>query len=87
MHDMEREVTRDALEWASAKASLTVCEKVKIKPSRRQHKDNERDCKTVVQQLVSSIPQSVLMRTSYNKKEQEIGTQRKTVTFEDPDQK
>ena len=27
------------------------------------------------------------MRTSYRQKEQEIGTQRKTVTFEEPDQK
>ena len=66
-------------------ASLTVSEKVRIKPSRRQHK--EMDCRTVVQQLVSSIPQRVLIRTSYKQKEQEIGTQRKTVTFEDPDQK
>ena len=27
------------------------------------------------------------MRTSFKRKEQEIGIQRKTVTFEDPDQK
>ena len=31
-------------------ASLTVSEKVKIMPSRRQHKENERDCRTIVQQ-------------------------------------
>ena len=55
-------------------------------PSRRQHKVNERDCKTVVHQLVTSIPQSVLLRPSYKQKEQEIGKQRKTVTFENPDQ-
>ena len=53
---LEREVTRDDPEWAAAMASLTVCEKVKIMPSRRQHKENERDCRTTVQQLVSSIP-------------------------------
>ena len=40
---LEREVTRDDPEWAAAMASLTVNEKVKIKPSRRQHKENERD--------------------------------------------
>ena len=34
---LEREVTRDDPEWAAAMASLTVCEKVKIMPSRRQH--------------------------------------------------
>ena len=52
---LEREVTRDDPEWA-AMASLTVSEKLKIIPSRRQHKENERDCRTIVQQLVSSIP-------------------------------
>ena len=65
--------------------SLSVSEKVRIKPSRPQHRENERDCRMVVQQLVSSIPQSVLMRTSYNEKKQAIGTQKKTVTFEEPD--
>ena len=35
---LEREVTRDDPEWAAAVASLTVSEKVKIMPSRRQHK-------------------------------------------------
>ena len=33
---LEREVTRDDPEWAAAMASLAVCEKVKIMPSRRQ---------------------------------------------------
>ena len=50
---LEREVTRDDPEWAAAVASLTVREKVKIMPSRRQHEENERDCRTIVQQLVS----------------------------------
>ena len=53
---LEREVTRDDPEWAAAMSSLTVSEKVKIMPSKRQHKENERDCRTIVQQLVSSIP-------------------------------
>ena len=53
----EREVTRDDTEWAAPMASLTVSEKVKIMPSIRQHKDNERNCKTIVQQLVSSYPE------------------------------
>ena len=66
-------------------ASLTVCEKVKSMPSRRQHKENERDCMTIVQQLVSSIPQNVLTITSYKWKEQGNDTQKRTVTFEDQD--
>ena len=56
---LEREVTGDEPDWAAAMASLTVSEKIRIKPSRRQHEENERDYRTVVQQLVSSIPQSV----------------------------
>ena len=84
---LERELRKDDLEWAAAMASLTVSETVKIMPSRRQHKENERDCRTKVQQLVFSISQNVLTSTSYKRKEQVKGTQRKTVTFEDQDQK
>ena len=70
---------------AAAVASLTVREKVKILPSRRQHVENERDCRTIVQQLVSSIPDEVLTSTSYGRKEQGSNTRRKTVTFVDQD--
>ena len=80
---LEREMTRDDPEWAAAMASLTVSEKVKIMPSRRQHKDNERDCRTIVQQLVSSIPHEVLTSNSYRRKEQGNDTQKQTVTFGD----
>ena len=80
-------MTRDDPEWAAAMALLTVSEKVKIIPSRRQHKENERDCRTIVQQLVSSIPQNNLTNTLYKRKEQVKGTQRKTVTIEDQDRK
>ena len=65
---LEREVTRDDPEWTAAVASLTVSEKVKIMPSRRQHEENERDCRTIVQQLVSSIPQEILTSPSYGQK-------------------
>ena len=82
---LEREVIRDDPEWAAAMASLTVSEKVKIMPSRRQHQENERDCGTIVQQPVSSKPQEILTSTSYKMKEQGNGTQKKTVTFEDQD--
>ena len=69
-------MTRDDPEWAAAVASLTVSEKVKIMPSRRQHKENERDCRKKVRQLVSSIPHEVLTSTSYGRKEQENDTQK-----------
>ena len=84
---LEREVTRDDPEWTAAMASLSVSEKMKMKPSRRQHKENERDCRTIVQQLVSLISQNVLKSTSYKRKEQVKGTQKKTVIFEDQAQK
>ena len=60
---LEREKTRDDPDLAAAVATLTLSDKVRIKPSRSQHKENEKDCRTVVEQLVSSISQSVLMRT------------------------
>ena len=84
---LEREVTRDDPEWTAAVASLTVSEKFKIMPSRRQHEENERDCTTIVQQLVSSIPHEILTSTSYGRKEQGSSTRRKTVTFVDQDKK
>ena len=82
---LEREVTRDDPEWTAAVASLTVSEKVKIMPSRRQHAENERDCRTIVQQLVSSIPHEILTSTSYGQKEQGSSKRKKTVTFVDQD--
>ena len=82
---LEREVTRDDPEWTSAVASLTIREKMKIMPSRRQHEENERDCRTIVQQLVSSITHKVLTSTSYGRKKQGSSTRRKTVTFVDQD--
>ena len=54
-------------------------------PSRRQHEENERDCRTIVQHLVSSIPHEVLTSTSYGRKEQGSNTRKKTVTFVDQD--
>ena len=82
---LEKEVTRDDPEWTAPAASLTVREKVKIMPSRRQHEENERHCRTIVQQLVSSIPHEVLTSTSYGQKEQGSNTRRKNVTFVDQD--
>ena len=81
---LEKEVTRDDPEWAAAMTSLTVSEKVRIKPTRRQHEENEKDRGTVVQHLVSSIPQSVLMRPSFKKKEQGIGIRRRLSPSKSP---
>ena len=82
---VRKEVTRDDPEWTAAVASLRVSEKVKIMSSRRQHEKNERDCRTIVQQLVSSIPSEILTSTSYGQKEQGSSKRKKTVTFVDQD--
>ena len=44
-----RAVTRDDPKWEAAMAQLTVSEKIKIKPSRRQYQENERVCRTIAQ--------------------------------------
>ena len=82
---LEREVTRDDPKWTAAVASLTVSEKVKIMPSRRQHSENEKGCRTIVEQLVSSIPHEILTSTSYGQNEQGKSKRKKTVTFVDQD--
>ena len=83
---LEREVLSDDPEWAAAVTSLTVSEKMTITPFRRQHKEHERDCRTIIQQLVSSITYQVLTSTSYGRKEQGSDAQKKkTVTFVDQD--
>ena len=58
---LEKEVARYDPEWAAAMASLTFIEKIRIKPSISPHNENEKDCRKVVQQLVSSFPQIVLL--------------------------
>ena len=78
---LERELNRDDPDWTAAVASLTDREKVKIMPSRRQHAETERDCRTIVQQLVSSIPHEILTSTSYGQNEQGSSKRKKTVTF------
>ena len=84
---LERELTREDPEWAAARASLTVSEKPRIKPSRRQHQKKRKGVQNSSStKLVSSIPQSILMKTSYKEKEQKIGTQQKTVIFQEPGQ-
>ena len=45
----------------------------------------QRDCRTIVQQLVSSIQPKRPANSLYKQKQQVKGTQRETVTFEDQD--
>ena len=56
---------------------------IEMENLRQQHEENKRDCRTIVQQLVSSIPQEILTSTSYGRKEQGSSKRKKTVTFVD----
>ena len=82
---LEREVTRDDPEWAAAMASLKVSEKVKIKPSRRQHKKNERDCRISATSILDT-PKRFDEYIIQTKRTGERDT-KETITFEDHDQK
>ena len=75
---LKREVARHYPEWTAAMALLTASEKLRIKnyQSVSQQQENERDCRTVVQQLVSLKPRSVVNTTPYKKEEEKIGTQK-----------
>ena len=55
---LKREITGDYPERLAA-----IAAKERIKPSKCLHRENERDCSTVVHQLVSSIPQKYLNTT------------------------
>ncbi|XP_063725569.1 uncharacterized protein LOC134853499 [Symsagittifera roscoffensis] len=73
---LEREVTRDDPEWRAAVASLTVREKIKIMPSRRQHEENERDSDdletiAVSKRSISLLPQKEVIRTELQPFKQE----------------
>ena len=62
-------LTRDDPEWTAAVASLTVSEKVKIMPSRQQHEENERDCRTSILNTPRDFNQYFL-RTERTKEQQ-----------------
>ena len=57
----------------------------KVTRDDRQREENERDYRTIVQQLLSLIPHEVLTITSYSRKEQRNEKQKKTVTYVDQD--
>ena len=77
---IEREVTGYDPEWAGAIASLTVSEKIRITPSRKRK--GLQDGNSANGNIDSS---KRLMRTSYKEKRQEIGAQKKIITFEEPE--
>ena len=72
---LDREVKRHDLEWMETMQRLTINEKTEKRPVAIQSRDVELDCRSIVNQLVSSLPKDVLLRTSYVKCQQPVATQ------------
>ena len=63
---LDREVNRHDREWMENHASgLTVTERTEKRPVSIRSRGVERDCRSIVNQLVSSMPKEVLLRTSF----------------------
>ena len=72
---LDREIERHDHERMGTMQRLTITEKTEKIPIAIRSRDVELDCKLIVNQLVSSIPKDVLLRTSYVECLQSIATQ------------
>ena len=72
---LDREIERHDHERMETMQRLTITEKTEKIPIAIWSRDVELDCKSIVNQLVSSIPKDVLLRTSYVECLQSIATQ------------
>ena len=61
---LDREVDRHDREWMETMQRLTVTERTEKRPVSIRSRGVERDCRSIVNQLVSSMPKEVLLRTS-----------------------
>ena len=74
LHDLlDREVERHDREWIEAMHRLKITERIKKKPVTIRSRGVERDYRSIVNQLVNSMPRGVLLRTSFT--EQMTSTQ------------
>ena len=65
---MDREVDRHDCEWMETMQRLTVTEKTEKRPVIIRGRDVERDCRSIMKQLVTSLPKDVLLRTSFTER-------------------
>ena len=65
---LDREVERHDREWMETMQRLTVTEKTEKRPVIIRGRDVERDCRSIVNQLVTSMPKDVLLRTSFTER-------------------
>ena len=73
------EVDRHDREWMETMQRLTVTERTEKRPVSIRSRGVERDCRSIVNQLVSSMPKEVLLRTSFT----EYGTLNQNQTTEE----
>ena len=76
---LDREVDRHDREWMETLQRLTVTERTEKRPVSIRSRGVERDCRSIVNQLVSSMPKEVLLRTSFT----EHGTLNQTQATEE----
>ena len=76
---LDREVDRHDREWMETMQRLTVTERTEKRPVSIRSRGVERDCRSIVNQLVSSMPKEVLLRTSFT----EYGTLNQTQATEE----
>ena len=62
---LDREVDRHDREWRETMQRLTVTERTEKRPVSIRSRGVERDCRSIVNQLVTSMPKEVLLRTSF----------------------
>ena len=72
---LDREVDGHDREWMETLQRLTVTEKTEKRPVIIRGRDVERDCRSIVNQLVTSIPKDVLLRTSFPERGKPIQVQ------------
>ena len=76
---LDREVDRHDREWMETMQWLTVTKRTEKMPVSIRSRGVERDCRSIVNQLVSSMPKEVLLRTSFT----EYGTLNQNQTTEE----
>ena len=72
---LDREVDRHDCEWMETMQRLTVTEKTEKRPVIIRGRDVERDCRSIANQLVTSMPKDVLLRTSFPERGKPIPVQ------------
>ena len=67
---LDREVEKQDYEWKETLRRLIVTEKTETRLVAIRNWENERDCRSIVNQLVNSMPEDALLTTSYSEHQQ-----------------